>query len=161
MMMISSTEAVTTAKANNIIANLRNLKTAALAWYMDSIDQLEGVDVGTLNWNGGSGTESKYWHHVKRYMANSNNKEIDANYALVSKSQDSKKTVDNKDVAVYKNSDTNAWFVVYYNHQLDKRIQQKLKGRAKSVGLLREASPKSGYYGSVKNDEYWIFMRVK
>lgn len=31
MMMLSSTEAVTSAKASNVVSNLRNLKTAALA----------------------------------------------------------------------------------------------------------------------------------
>lgn len=35
MMMLSSTEATTSAKATAIVANLRNLKTAALAWYAD------------------------------------------------------------------------------------------------------------------------------
>ena len=38
MMMLSSTEAVTSAKASNIVSNLRNLKTAALALYTDSLD---------------------------------------------------------------------------------------------------------------------------
>ena len=32
MMMLSSTEAVSSAKASNIISNLRNWKTAALEW---------------------------------------------------------------------------------------------------------------------------------
>ena len=36
MMMLSSTEAVTSAKASNIVSNLRNLKTAALAYYADN-----------------------------------------------------------------------------------------------------------------------------
>ena len=38
MMMLSSTEAVSSAKASNIVTNLRNLKTAALALYVDSMD---------------------------------------------------------------------------------------------------------------------------
>ena len=38
MMMLSSTEAVSSAKASNIISNLRNMKTAALAWYADNLD---------------------------------------------------------------------------------------------------------------------------
>ena len=41
MMMFSSTEAATSAKANNIIANLRNWKTATLAWYTDNLDKVE------------------------------------------------------------------------------------------------------------------------
>ncbi len=40
MMMLSSTEAVSSAKANNIISNLRNLKTAVLSWYADNINRV-------------------------------------------------------------------------------------------------------------------------
>ena len=41
MMMLSSTEAVTSAKASNIVSNLRNLKTAALSWYADNLSTAE------------------------------------------------------------------------------------------------------------------------
>ena len=48
MMMLSSTEAVTSAKAADIISDLRNLKTAALAYYADNLDEVEaGVDITT------------------------------------------------------------------------------------------------------------------
>ncbi len=42
MMMLSSTEAVSSARASNIVSNLRNLKTAALAWYADHLDAVSG-----------------------------------------------------------------------------------------------------------------------
>ena len=38
MMMLSSNEATTTARANNIASNLRNLKTAGLAYYTDNMN---------------------------------------------------------------------------------------------------------------------------
>ena len=38
MMMLSSTEAVSSAKAADIVNDLRNWKTAVLAWYTDNID---------------------------------------------------------------------------------------------------------------------------
>ena len=38
MMMLSSTEAVTSAKASNIVSNLRNMKTAVLAYVADHVD---------------------------------------------------------------------------------------------------------------------------
>lgn len=41
MMMLSSTEAVSSAKASNIISNLRNLKTAVLSWYADNLDKVQ------------------------------------------------------------------------------------------------------------------------
>ena len=40
MVMMSSTEAVTSSRASNIVSNLRNVKAAALALYSDSIDKL-------------------------------------------------------------------------------------------------------------------------
>ena len=47
MMMLSSTEAVSSAKAADIVSDLRNLKTAALAWYADNLDAVK--DVTNLN----------------------------------------------------------------------------------------------------------------
>ena len=44
MMMLSSTEAVSSAKASNVISNLRNMKTAALAYYADHLDDAEGTN---------------------------------------------------------------------------------------------------------------------
>ncbi len=38
MVMMSSTEAVTSSRASNIVSNLRNIKAATLALYSDSID---------------------------------------------------------------------------------------------------------------------------
>ncbi|MDY6400374.1 MAG: type II secretion system protein [Synergistales bacterium] len=43
MMMLSSTEAVSSAKAAKVINNLRQLKTAALSWYMDNLDIVDGL----------------------------------------------------------------------------------------------------------------------
>ena len=44
MMMLSSTEAVTSARASNIVSNLRNLKTAALSLYASSLDQVKTTE---------------------------------------------------------------------------------------------------------------------
>ena len=40
MMMVSSSESVTTAKANNIISNLRNFSMAAMAYYTDHVEEV-------------------------------------------------------------------------------------------------------------------------
>ena len=40
MMMLSSSEAVTSAKVSNIVSNLRNYKTAVLAYYADHMDAM-------------------------------------------------------------------------------------------------------------------------
>lgn len=44
MMMLSSTEAVSSARASTIISNLRNLKTATLAYYVDNLDKYTSND---------------------------------------------------------------------------------------------------------------------
>ena len=45
MMMLSSTEAIATAKATRIIANLQILKRATIAWYADNRDKVTLSDV--------------------------------------------------------------------------------------------------------------------
>ena len=37
MMLFSSTEAVTTAKASNIVANLTHIRKAVIMWYCDNL----------------------------------------------------------------------------------------------------------------------------
>ena len=40
MMMLSSTEAVSSARASNVVSNLRNIKTAVLSWYADNLNRV-------------------------------------------------------------------------------------------------------------------------
>lgn len=131
MMLFSSREAISTAKANNIIANLRNLKMAALAWYADSFDQIPNINVGAIKWNKYRSNDDKdYWSCIKRYISNSSHQELYTYYSLVTSSQlDSSGNTDNKEQS--------AWFVVYANKDLDDKIKRKLKGRAKSTNLYR------------------------
>ena len=127
MMMLSSTEATTSARASNIVSNLRNLKTAALAYYTDHLDDYNsslalgsGVDMKTL---------------VKYLKAGGNTSEtaLDSEF----------------DGYVFVNDDDKtAWFVGY-TKATDARIQDKLKGRAKSVQLLGAAKVPSS-----TNDTY-------
>ena len=65
MMMLSSTEAVSSARASNIISNLRNLKTAALAWYADHLDEADSVNISTKR------------AEILKYM---NNEKVEDNY---------------------------------------------------------------------------------
>ena len=113
MMMLSSTEAVTSAKANNITSNLRNLKTAALSFYAD---------------------------HQDAYS-------LDPNTAINGESADKiftylngEKIPDSSDYS-FRNF-TGEWFVYYHvtsarNSATEQpKIWQKLKGRARSLGLF-------------------------
>ena len=122
MMMMSSTEAVTSAKTSNIISNLRNLKTAALACYTDSMDYF------TANPTIGLYDSQQY---IRRYLSGKNTGEGDnanpeiANYFVVNS-----------------NANDNTWWVVYQIQGSKSEvasIKSKLKGRAKSLGLVGSA----------------------
>ena len=142
MMMLSSTEAVTSAKASNIVSNLRNLKTAALAFYTDHMDMMEGVksvakDGATAGTNGdkfkiNNGTnevEVTFTKAVAHYMNNAENQATDLETLGYG-------------VLIDGNGD---WFVTYDitkegSSTEQTQIKQKLAGRAKSVGLCQGAS---------------------
>ncbi len=118
MMMLSSTEAVTSAKVSNIVSNLRNLKTAALALYTDNMDKFSTttatkptIDEVFAYLNGGSDIPDKGQYNIECVGA-----------------------------APY------TWFIKYHNEAVsgkptadEKKIGEKLKGRAKSLGLLKSA----------------------
>ena len=114
MMMLSSTEAVSSAKASNVVSNLRNLKTAALAYYVDHIDEadktsfdLSAADVKT---------------DILKYMSSSSNnaEAIDGSYSFSGKGGPSA-----------------AWLVTCTVS--DARVRAKLDGRKDSVGLVVSA----------------------
>lgn len=133
MMMLSSTEAVTSAKASNIVSNLRNLKTAALAMYIDSMDKFDGgklvngftIANAVRYLNGGTDLPDK-----DDYAATSNDK---------------------------------GWFLSYKvkgTASEQAQIKQKLAGRAKSVGLLKTAdntAASNAYDGN--GNEVFYFVR--
>lgn len=116
MMMMSSNEAVTTARANNIITNLRALKTAALAYYTDHMNEK-------------TFTKEDVTEGMFSYLGKQAEIEDKANYIVEIK--------DGK------------WYVYYdttkSNMMGTQDIRKKLRGRAKSIGLL-DRSQSSGKY---------------
>ncbi len=135
MMMLSSTEATTSARASNIMSNLRNLKTAALAFYADNLDHFNT----TLN----PSTDPKFvLGRIIPYMkagaeATNDNTATDefAGYTCV---------------ALEKH-----WYVGYTSAS-EKRIQEKIQGRAKAVQLLQDANGNNTEYSSGVN----VYMLV-
>ena len=128
MMMLSSTEAVTSAKASNIVSNLRNLKTAALAMYIDSMDQFDG----------GSLADAVTIDNVVKYM-NGGKDFTETGYSITS---------------------NDGWYLQYTisgTTSEKTQIQQKLKGRAASVGLLKDRSTaKDNTYDGNSNVVYYF-----
>lgn len=124
MMMLSSTEAVTSAKASNIVSNMRNLKTAALAYYVDNLDKFDNPTTTTTE-----GTPSTAAVEQDKVLSYLNNK-------------DSISTNDGYSIETNGNGE---WYVKYDLKKSGSTTEQvaisrKLAGRAKSIGLLKSAA---------------------
>ena len=141
MMMLSSTEAVTSARASNIVSNLRNLKTAATAMYVDHQDGANALPTTETEY---TGTGANSMDVVVKYMNNgggSSSGTVDSNM---------------KNYGIKKASD-NSWFI-YIKNVDDTKVQEKLAGRAKSVGLLKTADS-DDYYVSGNTAVYMFVLK--
>ncbi len=111
MMMMSSSESVSTARASSIVTNLRNFSMAAMAFYTDSMDHFGKYP----NWNG---KDSNYLKpYVKKYMHNEG------------------KIPDEPNIIIYNDSGT--WWAGYnLTTALDNdKVRDKLQGRSESANL--------------------------
>ena len=131
MMMLSSTEAVSSARASNIVSNLRNLKTAALAYYVDHMDMYDKA-TGIANLN--SGTVSQ---DILKYMSGNGTNASYAGYNF--------------------QGDVSGTWYVYYTITNDGNVKTKLAGRASSTGLLGTADSKDVYEAT--DDTVYMFIR--
>ena len=119
MMMISSTESITSAKASDIITGLNNIKIAALAHYVDSFDKYNSASPPALDienikpyLNNGSSLSSEYgvtqnnksWFAAYKFTNSGSNSEIKSKLAGRAQSSGLKAdmTTDNN----YTNGDT-------------------------------------------------------
>ena len=154
MMMMSSTEATTSAKATAIVSNLRNLKTAALAFYTDSMDYFVENASGTKNEKGQIDASGKVELRdlqplIRKYLGANSNPDI-GDYIVSSSG-----------------SNNGAWYVSYQIKGSDAEkasIKKKLAGRAKSLGLQ---GSKTGGLGTAisKLEEYkdqeFVVLKVR
>ena len=138
MMMLSSTEAVSSAKAADIVSDLRNLKTAALAFYADN---LASADKDGFSLSGTD--EAKYRTAILKYM---NNGDADAHYKFVGTNQ------------------PDTWYVYYDTgvdgNQVTPTVSKKLESRAKSTGLLKE-DKSSSYVGVDTGTPSDVYMFIR
>ena len=143
MMMLSSTEAVTSARASNIVSNLRNFKTAAMAMYVDHMDTM---DAGKLP---DSTTESQaiLVKYMNKGGSSANGVDYTGNYHLKLMKPTS---------GTYK--DEWGWYV-YAKNVTDLRVQEKLAGRAGSVGLLK-ADGTGDYVAGTNGTDQPVYMFV-
>jgi general secretion pathway protein G len=117
-MLLSSGSATAAAEATNVISELRNLKAASMMLYADSMD-----DVGTTTFRSdiNGGTLKTF---LGKYMDNP--EKLSANYLL----------------KITQLGGGIKWFVGYdlTGAAVTDEVKEKLRGRAKSVGLLAGAN---------------------
>lgn len=143
MMMLSSTEAVATAKANNIVVAMRQWKTAALAWYMDNVDRvdengriIEGAIYTDTHRNISNFAENVKPSEIAKYL---NGKFTDdwtvttgvGKYHVKDKGSNMEFWTDHV-------NDGNTWLIgcQFATDDKDRRLIEKLAGRAQSAGLI-------------------------
>ncbi|MBQ7578327.1 MAG: type II secretion system protein [Synergistaceae bacterium] len=141
MMMLSSTESVSSAKAADIITSLNNIKIAALAHYIDSFD----VYNTTANPD-----EGKMIACTKLYLQNAdaiNMQEFSNSggdfYSITTDSTNKK-----------------IWFVAYKFSSTGntEQIRSKLAGRAHSAGLKSAASSTARDF---QESDTTVYMRIR
>ena len=138
MIMLSSSESVSSANANNIISNLVNWKQAALMYYTDSLDVFNNPAKASL-----AGNEPKS-ADVIRYLAN--NKVTD--------------NFEGYDIERATSSFPYEWYVKNTGGYLaDPAVKQKLAARASSVGL--KSTSDSTKTNDVYKDQNTVYLRVR
>ena len=142
-MMMSSSEAVTSAKVSTIITNLRNLKTAALAVYMDNMGSFDKVtdhvSVPSID-------------DVCEYLNGGTDLPDKDNYVVVARPDGNGEA---------------EWYIEYklqtsLSGTERDRVRKKLKGRADSVGLVGIPKNYSGNWDSfATQDNNNVGMQVR
>ncbi len=160
MMMLSSTEAVSSAKASNIISNLRNLKTAVLSWYTDNLDRVVIVNNKSCMIKKDDGSTQSLTDYVNanssEFTKYLNNDNITVKAAKRSTLVVGDYIIDGKD-------EGQLWVVGCYIGK-DAKLKEKLAARASAVGLLNgvggDSDLKISSLATYTNADY-VFLEVQ
>ena len=133
MMMFSSTEAESSARAQSIVNNFMQIQKAVSSWYADNLHRIvikSGNQYNILDTDGKTKLAlkvfaQKYGAEITKYLHNG------TNIKLTGKEDKSIKAGDYVLIDV----DYKKWYVCY-NTGKDTHIQGKLAGRAKTLGLI-------------------------
>ncbi len=168
MMIFSSTEAVTSAKATKIISDLTQLKKAVTAWYLDNYSRFVYVnDNKKFQLDGQTEIHTYLNQHpdeIQRYFSTSfklsdgklqsGNNKYDEFYATLG------------GYSVYMGEQNTRCYVLYKisddsNKKDQSRLREKLQGRAKSIGLLSyDFSRGAGKKAQAYDGGNYVFMEV-
>ena len=159
MIMLSSNEAVSSAKASNVVTNLTHIKKAVIAWYIDNLDHITYGSTKT------DGTDLKFFFNGVRYnsiqdaLANqvhsyqtsktANTKQTVSIMNYLQGASDFNKTKDNADNnwnylkdGGYGVNDAGTeakrktWFTGYRFQPGEDTLKKKLWGRRKTLNLI-------------------------
>ena len=132
-LILSSKEAVSSAKAARIISNLNVLKAAALQWYNDNVGYVESSKFDNLN--------AHREEIIKKYLSNSDAMEIDDKYQF-SDNYNNIGTSDQEQADNDEEHGRRVWFV-WYNAMEErktsggKKVLEKLGKRGETAKLRR------------------------
>ena len=178
MMIMSSDESVSTAKAAKIIANLHTLKRATMTWYMDNREkvQLDGrVKIGNTikpvqEW-GDKIQLSKYISSmndsgIKFYPSyqdpNTNNQNTDlmeGYYGLCDGGTFKEKVTKGETTTIVTTEfHRNAWYVGYRFKASEKKVREKIRGRMESSGVFLGTA--DAHKDTYNDDSAAVWMRV-
>ena len=146
MIILSSTEAITTAKASNIIANLISLKKATIFWYADHRSQVQTdgrVKIGDKikpiqEWGDKDLKLSQYIEIIEKGTG------INLNKTYKTKNSDGKEQT-NTDLAkgYYGICDgggtvgkRHVWYAGYRFNDNEEKVREKIRGRLKTSNLM-------------------------
>ncbi|MBR6901851.1 MAG: type II secretion system protein [Synergistaceae bacterium] len=167
MMMLSSTEAVSSAKAADIISNLRNIKTAALAFYADNIDALTTndkketmLDQSKIPDIGTGGAEwlgkviNAHPSIMTKYLGNSNNISLNGDASANNYCKEGGYGVCCAENGV-------KWYAVYRFATNETSIKEKITSRATSTGLLGYDAKIANTVPPTYDKHKFVFLRIK
>lgn len=135
-MLLSSGSATASAEASNIVSDLRNMKAAVLMFYADSMDAVNasGFSVATVLNSAGVKT------HLGKYVDNPE-KYGNGKYLVAETG--------------------NKWYVGYNLAGAVAEVKSKLKGKAKTTGLLGTTASNLTSVPSEYSDQGYVWMAAR
>ncbi len=143
MIILSSTESITTAKAAKILANLQTLKRAATQWYLDNREKVQPNGMVKI---GGTAHPVQEWGdqiQLSKYISSMNDSGIKF-YKTSAADEVTHKQNTNLVEGYYGICDggtingyhRNAWYVGYRFKSGEEKVRDKIRGRMESSGVF-------------------------
>ncbi len=174
MMMLSSTEAVSSAKAATIISDMRVLKTAVLSWYMDNLDKVKKNSKGEYKINDkyigdyfskeGQADLQKYLGnsaYIKIEESNGNTDNIRGCYFLASETRGEVSQAVSEGTAQAEKLTGCSWYVGYHFRKGEDKLKEKLQARASSLNLTGGNGSKKDVLDPYKAPGEFIYMLIQ